>query len=310
MVKKVWITTAVTGAIHTPTMSPYLPVTQQQIIDDAVGAAEAGSAVVHIHARDPKTGQPSGDLGLMQEIVSGIKKRSDVVICITTGAGLGMSLDMRLSPIPKFKPELASLNAGSIDFCLVPVADAVKRAGGPKFDWELPYLEGTWDLVFANSFNALEHFNRTMAETGTRPEFEVYDVGMLNNIAFLIKKGIVKTPPYIQFVLGILGGLPATVENLVTLHRQAKDLIGEFSWSVCAAGRFQFPICAAGLAMGGNVRVGLEDNLSLKPGILAKTSAEQVVQMREIIDRLGLGVYSPAEVREILALKGKDAVAF
>ncbi len=149
-----------------------------------------------------------------------------------------------------------------------------------------------------------------MAETGTRPEFEVYDLGMLNNIAFLIKKGIVKTPPYIQFVLGILGGLPATVENLVTLHRQAKDLIGEFSWSVCAAGRFQFPICAAGLAMGGNVRVGLEDNLSLKPGILAKTSAEQVVQMREIIDRLGMEIYSPDEVRKVLALKGANAVAF
>lgn len=310
MAKKVWITTAITGAIHTPAMSPYLPVTPQQIIDHAVGAAEAGSAVVHIHARDPKTGQPSGDLSLMGDIVSGIKKRSDVVICITTGAGLGMSLDMRLAPIPKFKPELASLNAGSIDFCLAPVAEAVKRMGGPKFDWELPYLESTWDLVFANSFKALEHYNRAMDEAGTRPEFEVYDAGMINNIAFLIKKGIVKTPPYIQFVLGILGGLPATVENLVTLHRQAKDLIGDFHWSVCAAGRFQFPICAAGLAMGGNVRVGLEDNLSLKPGVLAKTNAEQVVQMREIVDRLGLDIYSAAEVREIMALKGKDAVAF
>ncbi|MDY0242027.1 MAG: 3-keto-5-aminohexanoate cleavage protein [Rhodospirillaceae bacterium] len=310
MAKKVWITTAVTGAIHTPSMSPYLPITPQQIIDDAVGAAEAGSAVVHIHARDPKTGAPSGDLDLMGEIVSGIKKRSDVVICITTGAGLGMDLATRLAPIPRFKPELASLNAGSIDFCLAPVAAAVKRAGGPKFDWELPYLEGTWDLVFANSFKALESYNHAMHDAGTRPEFEVYDAGMINNIAFLIDKGIIKTPPYIQFVLGILGGLPATVENLVTLHRQAKDLIGDFHWSVCAAGRFQFPICAAGLAMGGNVRVGLEDNLSLRPGVPAKTSAEQVVQMREVIERLGLDIYTSAEVREIMKLKGSGAVAF
>lgn len=310
MAKKVWITSAITGAIHTPSMSPYLPITPQQIIDHAVGAAEAGSAVVHIHARDPKTGAPSGDLDLMGEIVSGIKKRSDVVICITTGAGLGMDLATRLAPIPRFKPELASLNAGSIDFCLAPVAAAVKRSGGPKFDWELSYLESTWDLVFANSFKALESYNHAMHDAGTRPEFEVYDAGMINNIAFLIDKGIVKTPPYIQFVLGILGGLPATVENLVTLYRQAKDLIGDFHWSVCAAGRFQFPICAAGLAMGGNVRVGLEDNLSLRPGVPAKTSAEQVVQMREVIERLGLDIYTPAEVREIMKLKGSGAVAF
>jgi uncharacterized protein (DUF849 family) len=310
MAKKVWITTAITGSIHTPGMSPHLPLTPQQIIDEAVAAADAGSAVVHIHARDPKTGRPSGDLDLMGEIVSGIKRRSDVVICITTGGALGMPLEQRLSPIPRFQPELASLNAGSIDFCLTPAVEAVKRAGGPKFEWELPYLEMTWDLVFANSFKALEHFNQTMNDVGTRPEFEIYDVGMINNIAFLIKRGIVKTPPYIQFVLGILGGLPATVENLVTLHRQARDLIGDFHWSACAAGRFQFPICAAGLAMGGNVRVGMEDNLSLKPGVPARSNAEQVVQMVEIIDRLGLAVCSPAEVRETLALKGKNAVAF
>ena len=169
---------------------------------------------MHIHARNPKTGEPTGDLDIMEEIVSGIKQRSDVVICITTGGALGMSLETRLSPVAKFKPELASLNAGSINFCLVPAADAVKRSGGAKFDWELPYLEKTWELVFANNFNALEHFNRTMAEGGSRPEFEIYDVGMINNIAYLIKKGLIKTPPYIQFVLGILGGLPATVENL------------------------------------------------------------------------------------------------
>lgn len=310
MSKKVWISTAITGGVHTPAMSPYLPITPRQIIDEAVASAEAGSAVVHIHARDPKTGEPSGDLGLMEEIVAGIKQRSDAIICITTGGALGMSLETRLSPVPRFKPELASLNAGSINFCLVPAADAVKRSGGAKFDWELPYLEKTWDLVFANNFNALEHFNHTMAEVGTRPEFEIYDVGMINNIAFLIKKGIIKKPPYIQFVLGILGGLPATVENLVTLHRQAKDLIGDFHWSVCAAGRHEFPICAAALAMGANVRVGLEDNLFLSPGVLAKSNAELVTRMREIIERLGLDVYSPDEVRQIMGLKGREAVGF
>ena len=310
MSKKVWISTAITGGVHTPTMSQYLPVTPKQIMDDAVMAAEAGSAVVHIHARNPETGEPTGDLGIMEEIVAGIKRRCDAIICITTGGALGMTLETRLSPVPKFKPELASLNAGSINFCLVPAADAVKRGGGAKYDWELPYLEKTWDLVFANNFNALEHFNKTMAEVGTRPEFEIYDVGMINNIAFLIRKGMIKSPPYIQFVLGILGGLPATVENLVTLHRQAKDLIGDFHWSVCAAGKYQFPICTAALAMGANVRVGLEDNLFLSPGVLAKSSAEQVIRMREIIERLGLELYTPDEVRKIMALKGGNAVAF
>jgi len=309
MAKKVWITSAITGSVHTPGMSPYLPINPQQIIDQAVGAAEAGSAVVHIHARDPKNGAPSPDVEVMKGIVSEIKRRSDVVICITTGGSLTMTLEQRLLPIPKLQPELASLNAGSIDFCLVPAAEAVRKAGA-KFDWEIPYLEATWDLVFANSFKALEQYSKTMNEVGTRPEFEVYDAGMINNIAFLIKKGIVKSPPYIQFVLGILGGLPPTVDNLAHLYRTAKDLIGDFHWSVAAAGRFQFPMCATALAMGGNVRVGLEDNLSLKPGVLAKSSAEQVEQLRGIIDRLGLEIYTPDEVRQIMGLKGKDAVAF
>ena len=309
MANKIWITTAITGSIHTPGMSPHLPITPKQIADEAVAAAQAGAAVVHIHARDPQTGKPSGDVNLMNEIISDINRRSDVVICITTGGALGMDLQTRLAPIPRFKPEVASLNAGSIDFCLVPAADAVRRMGA-KFDWELPYLDATWDLVFANSFRALEQYNIAMNDVGTRPEFEVYDVGMINNIAYLIKRGIIKKPPYIQFVMGILGGIPATVENLVHMYRAAKDLIGEFHWSVCAAGRFQFPLCAAGLAMGGNVRVGLEDNLALRPGVPAKSNAEHVVQMREIAERVGYEIYTPDEVRGILALKGKKNVAF
>ena len=309
MAKKVWITTAITGSIHTPGMSPYLPITPQQIINSAVDAAEAGSGVVHIHARDPENGEPCSDLELMGEIVSGIKKRSDVVICITTGGGMQMTLEQRLAPIPRFKPEMASLNAGSFDFCLTPAVNAVKKTGA-KFDWEIPYLDMTRDLIFSNTFKSLEEFNLAMNGAGTRPELEGYDVGMINNISHLIKQGFVKTPPYVQFVLGILGGINATVDNLVHLVRTTKDLIGEFHWSVAVAGRYQFPICAAALAMGGNVRVGLEDNLSLRPGVPAKTNAEQVVQMKEIVERVGLDIYSSDEVRKILSLKGNNNVAF
>lgn len=309
MVKKTWITCAITGGIHTPAMSPYLPITPQQIIDGAVGAYEAGAAVVHIHAREPKEGKPNPDVNAMREIVSAIKKRCNVVICITTGGALGMTLEQRLAPIPMLKPEIASLNAGSIDFVLTPAASSVKKAG-PKFDWELPYLEGTYDMVFANSYKALENYCTTMKSVDTRPEFEIYDTAMINNVAYFIKKGFVKTPPYLQFVLGILGGLPATVGNLVNLVRTAQELIGEFHWSVAAAGRAQFPMCTAALAMGGNVRVGLEDSVYLRPGVLAKSNAEQVVQMKEIMERLGVEVASADEVRESLSLKGAGAVAF
>jgi len=309
MAKKVWITCAITGGIHTPAMSPYLPVTPQQIIDDAVGAYEAGAAVVHIHAREPKEGRPNPDVNAMKEIVAGIKKRCNVIICITTGGALGMTLEQRLAPIPALKPEVASLNAGSIDFVLTPAAASVKKVGA-KYGWEIPYLEGTYDMVFANSFKALENYCRTMNDAGTRPEFEIYDTAMVNNIAYFIKQGVIKTPPYLQFVLGILGGLPATVDNLAYLVKTARELIGDFHWSVAAAGRNQFPMGAAALAMGGNVRVGLEDSVYLRPGVLAKSNAEQVVQMKEIVERLGLEVASADEAREMLALKGADKVAF
>lgn len=306
---KVWITTAITGAIHTPGMSPYLPLTPQEIIDSAVGAAEAGSAVVHIHSRDPKNGSPTRDVNVMKEIVSGIKKRSGVVVCITSGGAMYMPLEDRLKPISLLQPELATLNAGSMNCCLTPALEVVKKSGA-KYDWEIPFLESTWDCVFPNTFYTLENFANTMNECGTRPEFEIYDVGMVNNVAFLIRKGLIKTPPYIQFVLGLLGGAPATVENLTHLLRAARDLIGDFHWSVAAAGRHQFPICAAALALGGNVRVGLEDNLFLRPGVHAKSNAEQVFQMKEVIERLGFGICGPDEVRQIMGLKGAQNVAF
>jgi len=309
MAKKVWITAAVTGGIHTPSMSPYLPVTPQQIIDDAVGACEAGAAVLHIHVREPEQGKPITDMNLMREVITEIKKRCDAILCITTGGGVGMPVEERLSPIPVFKPEVASLNAGSVNFVIAPAAEGLKKSK-PKYDWEIPYLENTNDYVFMNTFKAIDYCARTMNEAGTRPEFEVYDVGMINNIAYFIKKGVIKTPPYLQFVMGILGGIPATVENLSYLVKTARELIGDFHWSVAAAGKYQFPMTAAAAAMGGNVRVGLEDNVYLRPGVLAKSSAEQVFQIKEIIDRIGLETATTAETREMLGLKGKDKVAF
>lgn len=307
MAQKLIITAAVTGAVHVPSMSPYLPTTPAQIIGDAVKANEAGAAVVHIHARDPKNGRPTSNLEVMSEIVSGIKKRSDAAVCITTGGQLGMSLEERIAAVPALKPELASCNAGSVNFVLAPAAAKIKN---PKYDWEVPFLEGTYDLVFANTFKGLEYYINTMDQHGTLPEFEVYDIGMINNIAFFIRKGIVKKPVYIQFVMGILGGIPATIENLAFLVKTAKEQLGDFVWSCAAAGRAQFPLVTAAMGMGGNVRIGLEDNLYIKPGVLAKSSAEQVIQVKEIAERLGLEVASADEARKILSLKGIDKVNY
>lgn len=301
------LTAAITGAVHTPSMSPYLPITPDQIVEDAVKAAQAGASVVHIHGRDPVDGKPSPDLGIMEDIVSRIKKQSDVVICITTGAALWMSLEQRLAPVSLLKPELASCNAGSINFVM---AAAAKRLDQPKYDWEVPYLESTNDLIFSNTFKGLEYYIRTMNEMGTRPEFEVYDVGMINNLAHFAKMGVIKQPMYIQFVMGILGGIPATVDHLVYMVRTAKEQLGDFTWSCAAAGRSQFPLVTAALTMGGHARVGLEDNLNISPGVFAKSSAEQVTKMREIMDRLSIELATPDEAREILTLKGKDKVVF
>jgi uncharacterized protein (DUF849 family) len=307
MAKKTIITAAITGGIHTPSMSPYLPITPQQIIDDAVGAWKAGAAAVHIHARDPQTGRPSPDINIIRQIVSGIKAKCNVAICITTGGGLGMTIEQRIAGIPAMKPELASCNAGSVNFVLEPAAE---RITNPKFDWELPYLKGTWDMIFQNTFKGIEYYVTTMYENQTCPEFEVYDVGMINNVAFLLSRGIIKRPIYIQFVMGILGGIPATIENLSFMVKTAKAQLGEFSWSCAAAGKTQFAMTAAAAAMGGNVRVGLEDNLYLRPGLLAKSSAEQVLQIRSIIENLGQEVASSDEARQLLGLKGIDKVAF
>ena len=302
------ISAALTGAIHTPTMSPHLPITPDEIAEDARRAWEAGAAVVHVHARDPETGQPSGDSALFGEVLRKIREKCDAVVCTSTGGGLGMPVEQRVAVVSTYSPELASLNAGSLNFALFPILDKLKEF---KHEWEPQYLQMTEDFIFPNTFKTLREFNAYFVQEGTKPEFEIYDVGMLSNLAFLISKGNVKKPVYLQFVLGILGGLPATVNNLVYLHNTAKELFGDdFVWSVCAAGKTQFRMCNLALLMGGFTRVGLEDNLYLEKGRLAKSSGEQVEKVVRIAKEHGLEPASPEEARQILSLKGAGEVKF
>jgi len=301
------ITAAITGGIHTPTMSPYLPITPRQIADDAVLAYEAGAAVVHIHAREPETGKPTPDVNIIREIITSIKNRCNVVICITTGGGLGMTVEQRVAPVKLFKPELASFNAGSINFALFPV---IPRYNEWKHEWEKQYLGMTEDFIFANTFKSMKEYCAIFNENGTKPEFEIYDAGMVNNIAFMIQAGYVKKPVYIQFVLGVLGGLTPSPENLLFLVDYAKRQIGDFVFSVCVAGRAQFPICTQALLLDGNCRVGLEDNLYLDKGRMAKSSGEQVAKIARIARELGVEPATPDDARKILGLKGIDKVAY
>ncbi len=307
MKDKAIITAAVTGSIHTPGMSPYLPVTPQEIADDAVRAWEAGAAVCHVHVRNPETGQPTPDISLFKEAITRIKDRCDMVVCITSGGGLGMTAEQRLIPVSTFKPELASFNAGSVNFALFHALDRYKEF---KFDWESKYLAMTEDFIFPNTFKSMKEFARIFRENDTKPEFEVYDSGMINNVAFLIERGYVKKPVYIQFVMGVLGGITPSSRNLLFLVDYAKELIGDFEFSVCVAGRAQFPICTQSLLIGGNVRVGLEDNLYLERGVMAKSSAEQVAKIARMARELGIDPATPAEARKILGLKGGDKVQF
>lgn len=304
---KTIITAALTGGIHTPGMSQYLPITPDQIVADALTAYEAGAAAVHIHARNPENGRPTSDIDLFKQIAKGIKEKSDLIVCVTTGGGLGMTIEERLKPVTALKPELASCNAGSINFVLAPAAKKLK----PKYDWEVPYLESTEDLIFSNTFKGIKTYVETMYANGTMPEFEVYDVGMINNLAYFKQTGLLTKPIYIQFVMGILGGIPAEAENLTFMVKKAKQQLGDnFVWSVAAAGKNQFYMTSTALSMGGNVRVGLEDNVYLKPGVLAKNSGEQVAQIKKIIEAVGGQVADTSEARQILSLKGKDKVQF
>ncbi len=306
--KKVIITCAVTGAIHTPSMSPYLPVTAQEIADAAVGAVEAGAAIIHLHARDPVTGKPDQRPEAFVPFLKDIKARSDAVINLTTGGSPYMTVQERMLPAKVLKPEVASMNMGTMNFGLFPMLQRYKEF---KHDWERPYLEGSKDLIFRNTYGDLETVLTELSANQTRYEFECYDTSHLYNLAHFVDRGLVKAPFFVQTVFGILGGIGSHPDDVMHMKRTADRLFGkDYRWSVLGAGRAQMPIAAMSASMGGNVRVGLEDSLWIGAGQLAKTNAEQVRKAREIIEGLGLQVATPAEAREILALKGKDAVAF
>jgi uncharacterized protein (DUF849 family) len=306
--RKIIITCAVTGAIHTPSMSPHLPVTPEEITEAAIGAAEAGAAIVHLHARDPKTGKPDQSPDAFRPFLKVIKQRSDAVINITTGGAPTMLAAERVSPAAVFAPEVASLNMGSMNFGLYPMLGRFKTF---KHDWEEPYLEGSKDRIFRNTFADIEFILSTCAENGTRFEIECYDIGHLYTLAHFADRGLIKPPFFVQSVFGILGGIGGHPEDVAHMKRTADRLFGDqYHWSVLGAGRNQLPIAAMAVAMGGNVRVGLEDSLWIGPGKLAESNADQVRAARKIIEGLGHEIATPTEAREILHLKGGDRVNF
>jgi len=306
---RVIITCAVTGSIHTPTMSPHLPITPGEIADAAIGAAEAGAAIIHLHARDPRDGRPDQSPEAFAPFLKIIKQRTNVVVNITTGGAATMSIEERVRPAATFKPEVASLNMGSMNFALYPMLSRYKSF---RYDWEKPYLEGSRERIFKNTFADIEYILTTCAENGTRFEIECYDIGHLYTLAHFADRGIVKPPFFVQSVFGILGGIGPHPEDVMHMRRTADRLFGRgsYHWSVLGAGRNQMPIAAMAAAMGGNVRVGLEDSLWIGPGKLAESNAAQVRQVRQLIEGLGLTVATYDEAREILSLKGADKVAF
>ena len=306
--KKVIISCAVTGAIHTPSMSPHLPITPEEIITDSLAAAEAGAAILHLHARNPEDGRPDQTPEGFSPFLSRIKQSSDAVINITTGGSPYMTVAERVAPAAHHKPELASLNMGSMNFGLYPMLNRYKTF---KFDWEREHLEGSKDLVFRNSFKDIEYVLETCYGNGTRFEFECYDVSHLYNLAHFADRGLVKAPFFVQSVFGLLGGIGAHHEDVMHMKRTADRLFGnDFRWSVLGAGANQFRVAAQAATLGGNVRVGLEDSLWAGRGELATSNAVQVRKVRNIIENLGLEVATPDEAREMLQLKGGDQVAF
>lgn len=308
LTRKVIISCAVTGSIHTPSMSPYLPVTGQEIADAAIGAAEAGAAIVHLHARNPADGSPDQGTEAFSPFLKVIKQRSDCVINITTGGSATMSIEERVRPAATFKPEVASLNMGSMNFGLYPMLDRFKEF---KHPWEREYLEGSRGRIFRNTFEDIEYILTTCAENDTRFEIECYDIGHLYTLRHFADRGIVKPPFFIQSVFGILGGIGGHPEDVMHMKRTADRLFGnDYRWSVLGAGRNQLVVAAQAAAMGGNVRVGLEDSLWLGRGQLAQTNAAQVTRVRQIIEGLGQEIASPDEARQILGLKGSDRTDF
>lgn len=302
------ITCAVTGSIHTPSMSPHLPITAQEIAEAAIEAAEAGAAIIHLHARNPEDGRPDQSPEAFLPFLKLIKQRSSCIINITTGGAATMTIEDRVRPAATFKPEVASLNMGSMNFGLYPM---LERFRSFKHDWEEGYLETSRERIFKNTFTDIEYILTTCAENGTRFEIECYDIGHLYTLAHFADRGIVKAPFFVQSVFGILGGIGPHPEDVAHMRRTADRLFGgNYRWSVLGAGRNQMPIVAMAAAMGGNVRVGLEDSLWIGPGQLATSNAEQVMRARQIIEGLGLEIATADEAREMLALKGGDKVGF
>ncbi|MDB5743153.1 MAG: hypothetical protein JWR68_1468 [Polaromonas sp.] len=306
--KKVIISCAVTGAIHTPSMSPYLPVTPDEIAEASIAACEAGAAIIHLHARDPVTGKPDQRPDAFRPFLEQIKARSKAVVNLTTGGSPYMTVQERMQPAKVLKPEVASMNMGTMNFGLFPM---LKRYKEFKFDWEKPYLEGSKDLIFRNTYGDLETVLTELSVNETRYEFECYDTSHLYNLAHFVERGLVKAPFFIQTVFGILGGIGTHPDDVMHMKRTADRLFGDkYRWSVLGAGASQMKIAAMAASMGGNVRVGLEDILWIGKGRLASSNAEQVRKVREILEGLGLEIATPDEAREILQLKGADKVAF
>ncbi|MEL7624514.1 MAG: 3-keto-5-aminohexanoate cleavage protein [Clostridiales bacterium] len=306
--RKIIISAAVTGAIHTPTMSMYLPRTPDDIIRDAVDACKAGAAIVHIHARN-EDGSPTTDFDVFGRILRSIKKQCDAVIGITTGGAQGMSIEERFSVIPHFAPEMASCNGGSMNFCLARLADPYDKF---EYEWEKPFLDRTWDNVYKNTFYDIEYCLKIMKENGTFPEFELFDYGHMNNIAHFYKNGMCPEKVYLQFVPGVLGGMPMGIDGTMFMIEQAKKTFGpNVQYCTVAGGRRMFRFATMMAINGGNVRVGLEDGLYISPdGTLAKSSAQQVAKIKTILKNLDFEIASPEDARQQLGLKGKNQVNF
>ena len=306
--RKVIITCAVTGAIHTPSMSQYLPVTPREIAEAAISAAAAGAAILHLHARNPETGIPSQDPGIFQEFLPQIKEATNAVVNITTGGSPHMTVEERMKPVATFKPELASLNMGSMNFGLYPM---LNRFQDFKHEWEIKHLENSRDLVFKNTFKDIEKILRLGNSNSTRFEFECYDISHLYNLAHFVDRGLARPPLFIQSVFGLLGGIGAHPEDLAHMKRTADRLFGDdYHWSILGAGKNQISLASIGAAQGSNVRVGLEDSLWIGPGQLAKSNADQVNKIRHVLKGLSLDIASPDEARQMLGLKGSDQVDF
>lgn len=310
--EKLIITAALTGAVTMPVQTPYLPLSPEEVANEAIRAAEAGAASVHIHARSPKDGSPSAELEVFREIITRIKERTNAVICITTGGSLTATREERIRVVPAFKPELASFNMGSMNFSIHPIAERYEDKDY-RYPWEKGFVEMTKDVIFRNTFADLEYFLQTLLNNDTKPECEAYDVGHLYNINYLVRKGLIKPPLWMQFVTGILGGIGASLEDIMYMKQTADRLFGaqNYDWSVIGAGYpDEFKAATLAIMMGGHVRVGLEDNIFVKKGVLAKSNAELVEKVVRIAREFDREIATPDEVRAYLGLKGKDKVNF